>query len=43
MKRQPSEYIRDNIVVTTSGMNFRLPLMMTIQTLGVDNVLFAAD
>jgi len=43
MKRLPSEYFRDNIIVTTSGMNFRLPLMMTIEALGADNLLFAAD
>jgi 5-carboxyvanillate decarboxylase len=43
LKRKPSDYIRDNIVVTTSGMNFTAPLLMTIQTLGIDNVLFAAD
>lgn len=43
LKRLPSEYFRDNIVVTTSGMNFRLPLMMTVAALGADNVLFAGD
>jgi 5-carboxyvanillate decarboxylase len=43
MKRLPSDYFRDNIIVTTSGMNFRLPLMMTIEALGADNLLFAAD
>ncbi|HLI19775.1 MAG TPA: amidohydrolase family protein, partial [Stellaceae bacterium] len=43
IKRLPSEYFRDNIIVTTSGMNFRLPLMMTIEALGIDNILFAGD
>jgi 2,3-dihydroxybenzoate decarboxylase len=43
LKRKPSDYIRDNIVVTTSGMNYSAPLLLTIQTLGIDNVLFAAD
>ncbi len=43
LKRKPSDYVRDNIIVTTSGMNFSPPLLMTIQTLGIDNVLFAAD
>jgi 5-carboxyvanillate decarboxylase len=43
LKRKPSDYIRDNIVVTTSGMNFAAPLLMTIQMLGIDNVLFAGD
>lgn len=43
MKRLPSEYFRDNIIVTTSGMNYRLPLMMTIEALGINRVLFAGD
>ncbi len=43
LKRKPSDYLRDNIVVTTSGMNYAPPLLMTIQMLGIDNVLFAAD
>jgi 2,3-dihydroxybenzoate decarboxylase len=43
LKRKPSDYIRQNIVVTTSGMNYPGPLLLTIQTLGIDNVLFAAD
>ena len=43
LKRKPSDYVRDNVIVTTSGMNFSPPLLMTIQMLGIDNVLFAAD
>jgi 5-carboxyvanillate decarboxylase len=43
LKRKPSDYIRENMVVTTSGMNYSAPLLLTIQTLGIDNVLFAAD
>ena len=43
IKRLPSDYFRDNIIVTTSGMNYRLPLMMTIEMLGIDNILFAGD
>jgi 5-carboxyvanillate decarboxylase len=43
LKRKPSDYVRDNIVVTTSGMNYAPPLHMTVQMLGIDNVLFAAD
>jgi 2,3-dihydroxybenzoate decarboxylase len=43
LKRKPSDYIRENIAVTTSGMNYPGPLLLTIQTLGIDNVLFAAD
>jgi len=43
LKRKPSDYMHDNIAVTTSGMNFTPALLMTIQMLGVDNILFAAD
>jgi 5-carboxyvanillate decarboxylase len=43
LKRKPSDYVRDNVIVTTSGMNFSPPLLMTIQMVGLDNVLFAAD
>ena len=43
LKRKPSDYVRDNVIVTTSGMNFSPPLLMTIQMVGIDNVLFAAD
>lgn len=43
LKRLPSQYFRENIIVTTSGMNYRLPLMMTVELLGIDNVLFAGD
>ena len=43
LKRKPSDYFRDNVVVTTSGMNFAAPLKMTIAQIGIDNVLFAAD
>ncbi len=43
LKKLPSHYFRENIIVTTSGMNYRLPLMMTVELLGADNVLFAGD
>jgi len=43
LKRRPSDYIRENVTVTTSGMNFAAPLRMTMEVLGVDNVIFAAD
>jgi 2,3-dihydroxybenzoate decarboxylase len=41
--RQPSEYIRDNIVVTTSGMCAADPLICAISALGSAHVMFAAD
>jgi 2,3-dihydroxybenzoate decarboxylase len=43
LKRRPSDYIRENVAVTTSGMNFGPPLRMTMEVMGVDNVIFAAD
>lgn len=43
LKRDPSAYIRENMVVTLSGMYSREPLQCTIDALGVDNVMFSAD
>jgi 2,3-dihydroxybenzoate decarboxylase len=43
LDRKPSEYIRDNIVVTTSGMCAVDPLICTISALGSEHVMFAAD
>lgn len=43
LKRSPAEYIRENMVVTTSG-NFSAPsVLCAISTIGVDNILFSAD
>jgi 5-carboxyvanillate decarboxylase len=42
-KWSPSEYFKNHFVVTTSGMNYRAQLMMTIEEIGIDRVLFAAD
>jgi 5-carboxyvanillate decarboxylase len=39
----PSEYLRRNFHVTTSGMNYDEPLRMTLDVLGSQRVLFAAD
>jgi 5-carboxyvanillate decarboxylase len=39
----PSEYIRRQVFVTTSGMNFLEPLRLTIDVLGIDRVLYASD
>lgn len=41
--RRPSDYIRDNIVVTTSGMFSAEPLMCSVAALGRENVMFSAD
>jgi len=43
LAKQPSDYIKQNIVVTTSGMCAAEPLDCTIAALGKDRVMFAAD
>ena len=43
LARRPSDYIRDNVVVTTSGMFSAEPLHCTIDALGADRVMFSAD
>jgi 2,3-dihydroxybenzoate decarboxylase len=43
LAKKPSQYIRDNIVVTTSGMCSPEPLNCTLAALGPERVLFAAD
>jgi 2,3-dihydroxybenzoate decarboxylase len=43
LAKQPSDYIKANIAVTTSGMCSAEPLNCTLAALGVDRVMFAAD
>ena len=43
MAKRPSEYFRDNFVITTSGMTYAEPLKLSTDVLGADRVLFAAD
>jgi 2,3-dihydroxybenzoate decarboxylase len=43
LQRKPSDYFRDNFVITTSGMNYGAPVKEALEALGVDRVLFAAD
>jgi 2,3-dihydroxybenzoate decarboxylase len=43
LKHKPSDYIRRNIWVTTSGMFSLDPLVCTINALGQDHVMFSAD
>ncbi|HYL24102.1 MAG TPA: amidohydrolase family protein [Burkholderiales bacterium] len=43
LKRQPIEYLRDNLVVTTSGNWFEPAFVCTLLALGADNILFAID
>jgi 2,3-dihydroxybenzoate decarboxylase len=41
--KTPSQYIKDNVVVTTSGMCSAEPLACTITALGHERIMFAAD
>ena len=43
LKQPPSDYIKQNIVVTTSGMCSAEPLNCAIEALGAERVMFAAD
>jgi 2,3-dihydroxybenzoate decarboxylase len=43
LKRNPSDYIRNNIAVTLSGMFSAEPLNCAIAALGHQNVMFSAD
>jgi 2,3-dihydroxybenzoate decarboxylase len=41
--KKPSDYIRQNFIVTTSGMSSAEPLHCALAALGNDRVMFAAD
>jgi 2,3-dihydroxybenzoate decarboxylase len=43
LAKSPSQYFKDNFVVTTSGMCAAEPLICTLDTLGADHLMFAAD
>jgi 5-carboxyvanillate decarboxylase len=43
LRKKPSEYIRDSIWVTTSGMAWAPPILYCQKVLGVDRVLYAMD
>jgi 2,3-dihydroxybenzoate decarboxylase len=43
IKRLPGEYFAENFFVTTSGLNEWPQLRMTIETHGVQNIMFAID
>jgi predicted TIM-barrel fold metal-dependent hydrolase len=43
LKRQPIEYLRENLLVTTSGNWFEPAFVCTLLALGADNILFAID
>lgn len=43
MKKPPSQYIRDHILVTTSGVCANGPLLCSVSELGEDSVMFSTD
>jgi 5-carboxyvanillate decarboxylase len=43
LKRRPSDYLKDNVHVTTSGMAWEPPILYAQSVLGVDRVLYAMD
>ena len=43
LKKRPSDYLRENVCVTTSGMQWAPAILFTQQVLGVDRVLYAMD
>jgi 5-carboxyvanillate decarboxylase len=43
LKRKPSEYIKSNFIITTSGVNFHPTLKYCHEVLGPENIMFAID
>lgn len=43
LPRLPSEYFRDNFLITTSGVMSAPALKLSLEVLGVDRIMFAAD
>lgn len=43
LKRRPLEYLRENMLVTTSGNWYEPAFVCTLLALGADNILFAVD
>lgn len=43
IKKPPSQYIREHIMVTTSGVCANGPLLCTVSELGEDNIMFSTD
>jgi 5-carboxyvanillate decarboxylase len=43
LKKKPSDYLRENVWVTTSGMAWEPPILYCQQVLGMDRVLYAMD
>ncbi len=43
MRKLPSEYFKDNFVITTSGVAQQSSLQLSLEELGADRILYAAD
>jgi 2,3-dihydroxybenzoate decarboxylase len=43
LQKKPSDYLRENVWVTTSGMQWAPAILFTQQVLGVERVLYAMD
>lgn len=43
LSRKPSEYLKDNVLVTTSGNYFTPAFLCTCEALGVENILLGTD
>ncbi|MDG2089268.1 MAG: amidohydrolase family protein [Arenicellaceae bacterium] len=43
MQKLPSEYFKDNFVITTSGVVQQSSLQLSLEELGADRILYAAD
>ena len=43
LKRKPSDYLKENVWVTTSGMQWAPAILFCQQVLGVDRVMYAMD
>ncbi len=43
LKKTPEQYLRENLVVTTSGNFFTPSFLCTLMALGADNIMFSVD
>jgi 2,3-dihydroxybenzoate decarboxylase len=43
LKKKPSDYLKENFYVTTSGMAWQPPILYAQSVLGMDRVLYAMD
>ena len=43
LRLRPSDYFKQNFMITTSGVNWHAPLKFCIEVLGADNIMWAVD